>query len=110
MHPMLQRGEAEDGDRYAWIITHDLLFDPKQPELGESEVGTAGPRGATEAELAKAKRGRAFAMYDDDGTLYYRGRIWTQVEPGTETDFAPLYDFGTPNAGCTEIRYNGKTL
>jgi hypothetical protein len=60
--------------------------------------------------IAKAKKGRAFAMYDDDGELYYRGRIWTAAEPGTEADFGPLDDFGTPNAGCTEIRYGGKTL
>lgn len=106
MHPMLQRAEAPNDDRHAWIITHDYLVQP-----GEcSEVGCRGPRGATDAELAKAKKGRAFAMYDDDGTLYYRGRIWTAAEPGTETDFAPLWDFGAPNAGCTEIRYNGKPL
>lgn len=106
MHPMLQRGEAPATARYAWVITHDYLS-----ESGEcSEVGCRGPRGATPDELAKAAKGRAFAMYDDDGTLYYRGRIWTAEEPGSETDFAPLDDFGGPNAGCTEIRYKGVRL
>ena len=48
MHPSLQRGEALADDRYAWIITHDLLADD------ESDVGVCGPRGATPDEIAKA--------------------------------------------------------
>ena len=76
-----------------------------------SDVGVAGPRAATDAEVARAKKsGRAFALYDDDGTLYYRGKIWTVAAPGTEVDFGPLWDFGAPNAGCTDIRYKGESL
>lgn len=47
---------------------------------------------------------RGFRLYDDDGNIYYEG---------LSDDFAtfePLDDYGTPNAGCTEIRYyNDKT-
>jgi hypothetical protein len=45
-----------------------------------------------------------FKMFDDDGELYYSG----YAKP--DADFDPLDDFGTPNAGCTEIQYyNNKT-
>ena len=44
-------------------------------------------------------------MYDADGELIYSGRIITRDDSGSETDFAPLDDFGKPNAGCTEIWY-----
>src|SRR5258708_20649517 len=92
---------------YAWIITKDLISDE-----GESEVGKWGPGGkfghkATPAQVEEAKaNGREFRMYDNDDVLYYEGRIWTiGADVGSELDFAPLEDFGTPNAGCTEIRY-----
>jgi hypothetical protein len=40
-------------------------------------------------------------MLDDDGIVYYYGKI---VGDGCE-GFEPLRDFGTPNAGCTSIQY-----
>lgn len=43
-----------------------------------------------------------FRMYDDDGYLYYEG---VSDDSETEDGFAPLDDYGMPNAGCTEIRY-----
>jgi len=39
-----------------------------------------------------------FRMYDDDGNLYYSGRM--KIE-----DFDPLDDYGMPNAGCTYLKY-----
>lgn len=45
----------------------------------------------------------AFRMYDDDGELYYSG--WAKPD----TEFDPLEDFGTPNAGCTSISYYSHT-
>lgn len=86
--------------KYGWIITEDYVSD------GE-DVGVCGPRGISSEMLAKLKAGRAgepFELYDDDGELYYRGRV---ILGGCESEFAPLDEFGTPNAGCTEIRING---
>lgn len=49
-----------------------------------------------------------FKMFDDDGMLYYSGYV--KPDPDQE-GFEPLDDYGTPNAGCTEIQYrNPKTL
>lgn len=44
-----------------------------------------------------------FRMLDDDGAVYYEGL-------SSSESFAPLDDFGGPNAGCTMIEYhnNGK--
>lgn len=70
-------------------------------------VGIIGPRNATDTQSQQltAGKGKAFRMYDDDGELYYSGRIIGEYE-GLE----PLEDYGTPNAGATEIRMynNGK--
>jgi len=41
----------------------------------------------------------------DDGELYYEGTLF-----GRYGGFEPLDDFGTPNAGCTMIKINGKWL
>jgi hypothetical protein len=88
--------------RYAWIITKDCLCQPGDTD----ETGTIGPRGATDDQMAKLRNGegKAFRMYDDDGEHYYNGRIIGQFD-GLE----PLEDFGTPNAGATEIRMIGKS-
>ena len=45
-----------------------------------------------------------FMMYDDDDILYYGGYLKTDLE-GSEDAFAPLDDYGMPNAGCTDIKY-----
>lgn len=82
---------------YAWIITFDHLED--------EATDIAGPFDATDEQVAalKAGEGTAFRMYDDDGELYYSGRF--MGDPTEEAAFAPLEDYGTPAAGCTEIRY-----
>jgi hypothetical protein len=92
---------------YAWIITHDHL-EPVGSEY--SEVGTAGPYRAPESMLRQLAEGEGyvFTMYDDDGILYYTGRLVTD-EPGSEeSSYGPLGDFGLPNAGAVEIRYAGR--
>lgn len=77
--------------RYHWTITHD--------HIGTDAVGTIGPRGAVlDAETIK-KACKGFRMYDADGVLYYEGFIC-----GDFCGFEPLDDFGTPNAGATDIR------
>lgn len=44
-----------------------------------------------------------FRLYDDDGILYYEGRMndWEWEN----NPFGPLDDYGMPNSGCTELRY-----
>lgn len=94
--------------KYAWRIDRDEL------KLPPSRVGTIGPRAAHPAlvdRLAKGE-GRRFRMLDDDGIVYYIGRIIVAEtaqgadEPGTTLDFAPLDDFGMPDSGCTAIEYD----
>lgn len=111
---------------YAWKLTYD--------HLDHVRDDTAGPYGinpALEARLDTAiKMGREryyrensgddrsplvawFKIYDDDGVIYYTG-VRTGVESDaffrSEEGFEPLDDYGTPNAGATEIRYyNPKT-
>ena len=89
--------------RYAWVITKDNITEPGD-DL-PSRVGWAGPSTATEDDVKLARVGRAFRMLDDDGIVYYHGRIWTEDEPGSEDDFGPLEDLGTPDAGCVTIQY-----
>lgn len=54
---------------------------------------------------------REFKLYDDDGELYYTGKMMCAdgSDPMESGDlFAPLDDYGMPNAGCTELRvWNG---
>lgn len=79
-----------------WKITKDRIFDPsmdERPAVGFSSRNYDG------RELP-----HQFRMKDDDGEIYYYGRS------SSDSSFAPLDDFGMPNAGCTTIEYyNQKT-
>lgn len=92
----------------AFVITKDHL------EENRSQ-GVIGPRDYYNNNISKfggqdsnlidhiKKSGKHFRMYDDDGELYYEGYF---LHHSTESsEFEPLECFGTPNAGCTEIRY-----
>lgn len=91
----------------AWMITKDHLPDEDAP-LGTNlnAVGLAGPRDATEGELAALARGEGtkFKMFDDDGELYYEGLFLGDAT--SEGAFEPLDGFGRPNAGCERIDYH----
>ena len=76
---------------YNWLITRDYI------ENG-LENGLSGPSN----KLRHTDNETAFRMYDDDGVLYYAGKIW-----GDFDGFEPLDDFGMPSAGCTEIQLRG---
>lgn len=81
----------------AWIITKD--------HADTDAVGVIGPRNVSETAIAKLERGEGFRfrMLDDDDLTYYHGL-------SSEADsFDPLDDFGTPNAGCTDIQYRGRS-
>lgn len=95
----------QGGSRYAWMIDKDVLFNPAHED--KSAVGVVGPRNASSDLIAKLNRGEGdkFEMRDDDGELYYKGRIVGNFE-----GFEPLDDYGTPNAGCTSIRYTSGPL
>ena len=73
---------------YNWSITRDYIGNG-------AETGLTGPRNKSRHTENETE----FRMYDDDGELYYAGKIW-----GDFDGFEPLDDFGMPNAGCTEIR------
>ena len=101
----------------------------------DNAKGVVGPSDASDLAievLRSTKVGHVFRMLDGDGEVYYRGRIivadgeapelyvprrgyaaedikrgrfiasvpWDEAEA-----FGPLWDFGTPNAGCTELQY-----
>lgn len=94
---------------YGWIIDIDHVPDTTSPEgTNANAKGVTGPHDISDdiaARLAKGE-GRTFRMKDADGDLYYTGRIITpEGEEESEMDFAPLDDFGKPNAGATEIHY-----
>lgn len=91
---------------YAWIIDKDHI------DAGQDD-GRTGPRNISplmeQMLKAEPKCGIAFRMRDDDDELYYEGRILLSLEDPDAFDgqeqFAPLDDFGMPNAGCTTIEY-----
>jgi hypothetical protein len=86
--------------QYGWVITwaNPEVF----AEGTRGEVGVAGPRDSTFTDEKMKAEGHEFQMYDDDGIHYYTGFY---LGPEGELQFGPLEDYGTPNAGCTEIRY-----
>lgn len=108
----VQRGQGASDESYAnygWMIDRDLIADPavKAPS-NSNAVGMVGPRDISPEILArlKAGEGQEFRMRDGDQEVYYYGRlIIADEDAGGEDDFAPLEDFGTPNAGAAEIQY-----
>ena len=85
--------------RNQWTITKDHI------ENGRYD-GTRGPSSVTMSSEDIIKQGHHFKMFDDDGNLYYEGYSTTNDD---ESAFGPLWNFGTPNAGCTYIQYKGKS-
>ena len=83
-----------DTNAYHWMIdrAYGACSDEKLPVHGPRDCNVNEAFGPT------AER---FIMMDDDGNIYYGGLI-----QGTDYQgFEPLDDFGTPNAGATEIHY-----
>lgn len=94
-------------DGYGWIIDKDHIG----PEIFGDDTGTIGPGNVSDniRALLEAGAGERFRMLDDDGELYYEGRIilppldhpsWNDGE----LNFRPISDFGV-GAGCTSIQY-----
>lgn len=112
---------------YAWVIDKDYLPDESLPEGSYGNAKSViGPRDAPQELIGRLATGDGyrFRMFDDDGELYYAGRLVLQpdIDPGNvyhtyhdmhgwacaslpEEAFGPLWDFGQGNAGCTSIHY-----
>lgn len=93
-----------------WIIVKDHVSascrDDHECKLtAYDEVEIVGPRGCT---LTKKElmNGVAFRMYDDDDNIYFSGFL--VGDENSEDGFMPLDDYGTPDAGCTYIKYRNK--
>ena len=90
-----EENETPDGQ---WEITKDCVADADaKPGTNCNAIGMQGPRGFIDGVEMPYK----FRMLDDDGEVYYYGIC-------SEESFAPLDDFGTPNAGCARIEYKNK--
>lgn len=87
--------------KHGWIITKDCLEKKDVCIIGPSNISNE-----IEAKL-KAGEGKAFSLHDDDNEAYFRGRY---IGADDENMFSPLDDYGTPDSGCTTIKYNGITL
>lgn len=82
-----------------WYVTTSWV--EHLPDTRPKGMNISGPRHCPEDDDGFEWTG--FRMYDDDGILYYEGRM-NQYCDG----FEPLNDFGTPNAGCTMIKIRKK--
>ena len=89
----IQKGGREMSG-YAWRIDRDRIED------GNAN-GVQGPWDCPDGDLTAIYGApEKFRMLDDDGEVYYYGRLW-----GECYGYEPLYDFGMPNAGCTRIDF-----
>jgi len=85
----------------SWIITEDLISEGL--DVGRANIAPEH----TKEQVRSSVKALPFLMFDDDGELYYRGKY---LEDEGSDELQPLDDFGTPNAGCTNIHmYNPKT-
>lgn len=102
MHPLQER-KNYPCPGYGWLITKDKIDD------GNTN-GTMGPHDCQFSADEIKSKGAKFRMLDDDGIVYYYGYIHhiDDYFPEYEAGFEPLEDFGTPNAGCTDIQYKNK--
>ena len=78
-----------------WIITKDLTADWR--EIPPCNANASGMKSA-DYDGRVQDLAFAFRMLDDDREDYYYGL-------STKENFDPLDNFGTPNAGCTQIEY-----
>jgi hypothetical protein len=87
---------GNEGQPIGWIITKDHL--KKDTADWKSRVGYTSQGWDSETDsLATTK----FRLYDDDGILYYEGRL-IDDEWGDSQDWA--LEWGKYDAGCTTIK------
>ena len=88
---------------YYWEITLDRIGDPAAPTgTNANAVGICNgdPHIASRQGIIKSR----FEMLDGDGESYYKGFIYHR---NGEEQFAPLDEFGQPNAGAVIIKIDG---
>ncbi len=104
---------------YAWKITKDFHPDPEAKKGSfNNATGLTGPSNINE-NLLKGGEGIErcrFRLYGDDfrtdlaENRMYEGELFVLEDEADENAaFAPLDDFGMPNAGCTTMAVWQKT-
>ena len=83
-----------------WRIDQDRIEGTQPPEPGLPIWTSQGFPHELMAEKGMVQLPIRFLLLDDDGKVYFSGRMAT-------ADFEPLDDFGR-GFGCTELRYNEK--
>ena len=89
--------------RVRWVITKNHLKD-----------GATGIEGFVnyiyDSDKTMKSNPQKFSLYDDDGECYAEGMLYsTDKAYNTEESlFSPLYDFGMPHWGCTQIKLDGE--
>lgn len=94
------------GAEYGWLVYESYI---ESGNFGQAQpVEVTGPRGISDEnhDKLKAGEGSEFELYDDDGVLYYKGRLIGDDVTG----FEPLEDYGTPNAGAVNMKLDGSWL
>jgi hypothetical protein len=90
-----------------WIITRDLLFEDT-PNTGN----TKSRAGVHSADYDEARFARAdtleIRLLDDDGEVYYEGRITRRRLEGAEDRAFEVLDWAMADAGCTELQFYDK--
>lgn len=77
-----------------FIITHAVPYDGESLRMVKLSKRRAYGRRTVDGP------GTAFRLYDDDGVLLFRGRVW---DDGSEEEaFAPL-DWGMSDSGATRL-------
>lgn len=92
---------------YAWIIDKDHV---DGDDVKDGCAGVRGPRDAPQALLDRLanSEGLPFRMRDDDGELYYEGRLVRTYDSYDDDLLGPLQDFGMPMSGATIIEYENE--
>ncbi len=104
---------------YAWTIDkYPITKDPDDGYEFQAEPDGTVSQGPGDVDPALLQRladgeGERFRMLDDDGTVYFEGRILIPGETGEDSDAgdmhsAPLWDLGEAY-GCVTIQYRAKT-
>ena len=91
---------------YYWEITLDRIADPAAPAgTNANAVGicSGDPHIVSRQGIIRSR----FEMLDGDGESYYKGFIYHR---NGEEQFAPLDEFGEPNAGAVTIKIDGEIL
>jgi len=110
-------GRDVNGADWAWISDTDNLDNVPDGTTGPSDApahmvawltaNTNAPRKPFDLKGREVQVFR-FRLYDDDGELYYTGRLMmpADVSDHESACYAPLGDYG-PGSGCVRVDYEG---